>query len=93
MQFRVLWLSATENVLASLWMDESMRADVTRAANEIDRRLRRDPDQEGESRPGGRRILFETPLAVTYKVFPRENLVVVSDVWQFTKPRGPNGSR
>jgi hypothetical protein len=93
MQFRVLWLSATETVLTLLWLDESIRADVTRAADDIDRRLRHNPSQEGESRPQGRRILFVPPLVVTYKVFPRENLVVVSDVWRFTKPRGPNGSR
>jgi hypothetical protein len=76
-----------------LWLDESIRTDVTRAADEIDRRLRRNPDQEGESRPAGRRILFVSPLAVTYNVFPNENLVVVSDVWRFTKPHGTNGSR
>lgn len=93
MAFRVLWLSAAEIVLATLWMDKSIRAEVTRAANEIDRRLCREPTEEGESRPGGRRILFEAPLAVTYKVFPRENLVVVSDVWRFTRPKGHNGSR
>jgi hypothetical protein len=92
MEFRVLWLSAAEKVLA-LWLDEPIRADVTRAADEIDRRHRRNPDEEGESRPRGRRILFVPPLAITYKVFPDENLVVVSDVWRFGKPRGPNGDR
>jgi hypothetical protein len=93
MGFRVLWLSATEEALTLLWLDESIQTDVTRAADEIDRRLRRNPDQEGESRPAGRRILFVSPLAVTYKVFPDENLVVVSDVWRVRKTRGPNGSR
>lgn len=85
MDFTVRWTPLADQKLATLWMDGSIRADVTRAANEIDRRLRNDPDHEGESRPNGRRILFVAPLAVIYQVIPGRRLVQVLDVWQYGK--------
>ncbi len=33
----------------------------------------------------GRRILFEPPLAVTFKVVPEDRLVRVLEVWRFAK--------
>lgn len=59
------------------------RTDVTRASAELDRRLTADAAKEGESRPNGRRIAFEPPLAVIFRVDANATSVVVSQVWEF----------
>lgn len=85
MDFTVRWVPLADKKLVTLWLDQSIRADVTRAADEIDRRLRSDPDREGESRPNGRRILFVAPLAIIYHVIAESQLVQVLDVWHYGK--------
>jgi plasmid stabilization system protein ParE len=48
--------------------DSATRQAVTSASHAIDQRLRQNPQQEGESRPRGRRIAFMPPLAVVFRV-------------------------
>jgi hypothetical protein len=62
MNYTVIWLPSAEKDLAALWLSATDRPEVTRAANEIDQRLGADAPNEGESRRGGRRILFVPPL-------------------------------
>ena len=85
MKWRVRWLRTPLGDLASIWMASSDRAAVTAAAAEIDRLLGLDPEQQGESRPGGRRIMFEMPLGVFFRVFPDQSLVEVVHVWKTKK--------
>jgi hypothetical protein len=63
MRFNVTWAKAAEDDLASLWTDAAPedRQAVTSAANAIDQELRTDAQEVGESRPKGRRILFNPP--------------------------------
>jgi hypothetical protein len=93
MDWAVLWSSDADDKLAALWMDESIRADVTKSANEIDRRLRSNPNIEGESRPNSRRVLFVAPLAVTFEVLPNHRVVRVLDVWRYARRHRSNGSQ
>lgn len=83
MKYSVLWVREAERELASLWLNQSERAEVTRAANEIDRRLRNDPSDQGESRVHNLRILIEPPLGVTFEVRQQDRTVLVLDVWRF----------
>jgi hypothetical protein len=83
MNFTVDWLPAAEQELASIWMGASNRKAVTRAAYVIDQRLGTDPENEGESRPKNRRILFCKPLGVLFRVLIDEKLVEVLHVWSF----------
>ena len=53
------------------------------AFDEIERLLRKLPEQEGESRAGGRRILIVAPLGVIFRVHERLKEVHVLDVWKF----------
>src|SRR5262249_46426250 len=64
MNFTVVWDPAAEQELAELWINAPDRNAVTQAANHIDRTLQTDPEQHGESRPDGRRILIVAPLGV-----------------------------
>jgi hypothetical protein len=84
MKFTVVWRKRAEADLADIWMNATNRGEVTRAANEIDRRLAINPQNQGESRELGVRILAELPLMVHFFVVPKDCKVHVLQVW---KPR------
>jgi len=83
MKYTILWVSAAEAALAAIWLNAEDRTEITRAAYELEELLRRDPENEGESREEGRRILLEAPLGVKYRVFPQDRIVRILDVWRF----------
>jgi hypothetical protein len=87
--FRVKWLQSALNDLAAAWVqtDSTERAAITAASNQIDKRLSGDPEEEGESRPKGRRITFVPPLAVTFRVEPDGRTVSVVKVRLFRQGR------
>jgi hypothetical protein len=64
-------------------MASADREAVTTASAELDRRLTDDPETEGESRVGNRRITFEKPLAIYFDVDTASKLVQVVRVWEF----------
>lgn len=83
MNYTVLWLPGAENELAAVWMASADREAVTTASAELDRRLTEDPETEGESRGGNKRITFEKPLAIYFDVDAAGKLVRVGRVWEF----------
>jgi hypothetical protein len=87
--FTVEWLQEALNELATAWMQANTheRQEITAASQMIDDRLSRNPHQEGESRPGGRRIMFVPPLAVTFQVEADGQTVTVLSV-RFYRRRG-----
>jgi plasmid stabilization system protein ParE len=89
MKYTVVWKPAAEQELASIWTNATDRQAVTAAAHRIDELLQRDPEQAGESRPSGIRILIVPPLAVRFKVDTQDRMVSVARVWRFKK-RGPS---
>jgi hypothetical protein len=68
--FRVRWERTALNELTVAWLqaDSTLRQAITAASQQVDQRLRADPRNEGESRPGRRRIMFAAPLAVTFRI-------------------------
>jgi hypothetical protein len=84
MRFTVTWIPSGQDELAALWVeaDPGDRARITAAANAIDARLQVDPQSAGESRPDGRRILYELPLAVIFEVKELDRIVTVLTVWR-----------
>jgi hypothetical protein len=79
MRFTVTWKPLAQGDLASLWTDADPgdRQAITEAASVIDTELAVDPDSLGESRPGGRRILFVPPLVVIFEVSEPDRMVSV----------------
>lgn len=79
------WSPTAQRRLASIWMDATSaeRREITTAAHEIDRVLRSTPEQAGESRPNGRRILFVAPLGVLFRFLPQRSLARVLLVWRY----------
>jgi hypothetical protein len=91
--FTVRWKRSALNELASVWMkaDSEQRRRITAASQRIDRLLHDDPEQQGESRPLGRRILFVPPLGITFRINRQTSLVSVLHVWRF-RQRGENST-
>ncbi|MBP87944.1 MAG: hypothetical protein CMJ64_14675 [Planctomycetaceae bacterium] len=83
MPFTVVWLPAAEADLADLWLNSGDRDAITKAASEIDKLLRRDPENSGESREEGRRILLSRPLGVKFRTYSQDRMVQVVDVWRY----------
>lgn len=83
--FTVRWVRSALDDLAAIWLDaeSDRRAEITAATHRIDVALRMAPQEQGESRPNGRRIFFAAPLAVTFHVVDEQRLVRVLDVWTF----------
>jgi hypothetical protein len=80
--FHLEWRDAAVDDLANGWLkaDSRLRADITAAIHEVERRLLRAPDRAGESRKPGTRVLILNPLVVTFHVNVRTNVVLISAV-------------
>ncbi len=80
--YHVEWRDVAVSDLTDGWLnaDSALRAEITAAVQEIDRRLLRDPDQAGESRKPGTRVLILNPLTVTLHVNSRTQSVLISSV-------------
>lgn len=80
MNFDVKWKPDAEDELAQIWVSTSDQSAVTRAANEIERILGRDPLGVGESRDGNARVYFHPPLVVDYRVSQSRRRVAIYSV-------------
>ncbi len=82
MSYTVVWKPGAEKMLALIWTGASDRKAVTRAADQIDSALKRNPLAAGESRSGEKRVYFVSPLGVHYEVSERDRIVRVLKVWR-----------
>jgi hypothetical protein len=83
MMYDVVWLASAERELAAIYNAASDKSAVTDAANDLDRVLRRSPRQFSESRSGDKRITFEKPLAITFRIIEADQRVEVGHVWRY----------
>ena len=83
MTFTIVWDPDAEAELANIWVNSPDRSAVTLAAYDLEQRLRRNPDQVGESRPNDRRVAFEPPLGLMFRVLDADRIVRVLNVWAF----------
>lgn len=78
--FRVRWQPSAEQELALLWTLADERIRETDAAHRLEKILKEDPLNAGESRWAGMRIVFESPLALDYHVSETHHIVSVLHV-------------
>jgi hypothetical protein len=83
--YHVHWGQDALNDLTTLWVqaDSARRQAITEAAYEIERRLQRDPENEGESRGNDDRILLVPPLGLFYYVEAQFSFVRIYQVWAY----------
>ncbi len=87
---RVEWLGAALDELAALWVrgDSESRRLITAATRAIDEELKSRPEEKGESRAEGERILFSSPLGVLFDVDRDRSAVRVLHVWDIRRKPG-----
>lgn len=87
MRYTVTWKKSAADRLAEIWLTVRDRTSVTSAAATLDALLRVDPNQHGESRGGGTRLVIVPPLAIVYEVFEADRVVEVLSVRCIEKHR------
>ena len=80
MKFTVVWVPSAADRLADLWIEAEDREAIASATNQIDKLLKSDPSQQGESRLGSRRILIVPPLIVAIEIHEPDRVVKVLGV-------------
>jgi hypothetical protein len=83
MRYTVVWESVAESQLVTLWTNSANRSAITAAADEIDRLLRTNPHEKGESRSGSARVLLVEPLGVLFEARDADRIVSVFSVWYY----------
>ena len=85
--FRVRWAQAALDELTTLWIQASsgLRLSITAATVQVDWQLQIDPWGCSESRPGGRRVFFVSPLGITFRIELDGQTVSVLRVWLFRR--------
>ncbi len=87
MKYQVHWVSEAEDELASIWIRAADRNQIMQAAFAIDEVLRDSPNDAGELRSEGRRVLLHPPLGVTFSFSTDNQTVLVLTVWRFDPRR------
>jgi hypothetical protein len=80
MTWTVAYRPSAKDELAELWLATPDRHALTLAADEVDRLLRIDPLNCGESRDGAMRLLIMPPLAVFFDVSSDDRMVIIWNV-------------
>jgi hypothetical protein len=80
MRYTVTWTPSARDIdLTTIWLQSPDRQAVTKASHEIDRKLRNDPESQGQDFYGDR-ILEVWPLIVVFAVYPDDLRVEVLQV-------------
>ena len=85
MKWTLIYFERAQDQLAAIWTIAPDQADVTWAADLIERRLRRDPYAISELRDGNSRIMIEPPLVAGYDVSDDDRMVTVWGFWRSKK--------
>jgi hypothetical protein len=85
--YDVRWEDSALAELADIWTeaDSPLRKVITTVTRQIDLQLQADPLLTSESRPGGRYVLFASPLGITFRIENDGRTVSVLRVWLFRK--------
>jgi hypothetical protein len=83
-KYKIVWIPVAESDLTQMWLSSRMRHEITAAVGKIDAVLSQNPHDCGESRDEGKRILFESPVGVLFKVNEQLRRVFVIAAWDST---------
>jgi hypothetical protein len=85
--WQVTWLQPALDELTTIWTqaDSASRRAITAATHSIDQVLQADPQNQGESREEGERVLFAFPLGIAFEVDDQQSVVWVLHVWDIRR--------
>ena len=80
--------------LTTTWesADATLREAILQASRRVDEQLQSAPQEQGESREEGTRILFQAPLAVTYEIDEAKKLVRILRAWAYRRATDGRGA-
>jgi hypothetical protein len=83
--FSVYRTDTAQAPLREVWeaAGDGLRRAILQASHEVDQRLFREPQLQGESRGDNARILFQAPLGVLFEVNAEKKLVTILRSWAF----------
>jgi len=86
-RFLVIWSQVALDSITFAWSEapSELRHAILKAWRRIDDVLAENPEEVGESRDDGRRIWFEYPLGVLFRVNVENKEVRLLQVWTFKK--------
>jgi len=85
MTYHVVWDVEAYRKLEQIWTHAADIGPSVRAFDEIERLLATAPEEQGESRASGRRVLIVPPLGIIYRVQSRLQEVYVQEAWEFRR--------
>ena len=80
MIYTVVFSFLADHQLADIWLRTTNQQEVTDASNYIEQLLKHNPEQCGELRPNGWRILVVGPLAATFEVSEADRKVTILSI-------------
>jgi hypothetical protein len=92
--FSIYRSQAAVTPLSEAWeqADDALRCAMLQASRRLDQQLHQAPQEQGESRDGQVRILFQTPLGVLFEVDEDKKLVRILRAWAYRAgTSGPDG--
>jgi len=85
-RYTVFWTKKAEEQLALIWAAAPDRAAIADSADAMDAALGMDPQDVGESRADGYRIVFRGGLAIIFIVSEPDRTVSVVSARSFRRP-------
>ena len=85
--FAVVWANKALDELADIWViaTPELRDRIETSVQRLGRQLQDDPSALGESRANNRRVAFDPPIAIIYRIDTAGRAVVITHVWRHGK--------
>jgi hypothetical protein len=85
--FGVVSTNSALDELADIWVrvTPQLRDRIEFSVQSLDQALSEDPNTLGESRSHDRRVAFDPPIAIIYRIEANPQVVIVTHVWQYGK--------
>ena len=82
--FAVVWTNQALDELADIWVGATpeLRDRIEASVRRLGRQLQENPAALGESRDDNRRVAFDPPVAIIYRVDTAGRSVLVTHVWR-----------
>ena len=83
--FSLIWQPNSQLMFIGMWMTAgaAMRRRIAQAVQRIILQLSADPQNAGESRDRGRRVMREAPVGVLFKVDAKRMRVRILQIWEY----------
>ena len=89
MTYSIRWSRRATNELADVWLNNPADRDqIVQATATADHVLAENPEDEGESRDEGKRVMFLSPLVIYYSVDSARQIVRVLEIRGTRRTKG-----